>query len=108
MPEANLDLVRPGILLYGVYPYANATHTVEVRPALSWRSRVVYFKVVRAGDPVSYHSTWRSEHPVRVVTVPVGYGDGYLRFSYANSYENLMEAVARIRTWLEENQPAGA
>ena len=41
--------------------------------------RVVYFKVVRAGHPVSYGSTWQSDHPVRIVTVPVGYGDGYFR-----------------------------
>jgi len=79
MPESHLDLVRPGILIYGVYPFAGAPHTVEVSPALSWKSRVVYFKVVPAGSPVSYGSTWQSDHPVRVVTVPVGYGDGYFR-----------------------------
>jgi alanine racemase len=79
LPESHLDLVRPGILLYGVYPFADAPRTVEVVPALSWKSRVVYFKVVQAGSPVSYGSTWSSDHPVRVVTVPVGYGDGYFR-----------------------------
>jgi len=79
MPEARLDMVRPGILLYGVYPFPGAPRTVEVSPALSWRSRVVYFKVVEAGSPVSYGSTWRSDHKVRLVTVPVGYGDGYFR-----------------------------
>ena len=79
LPESHLDLVRPGILLYGVYPSADAPRTVAVEPALSWRSRVVYFKVVEAGSPVSYGATWRSDHPVRVVTVPVGYGDGYFR-----------------------------
>ena len=79
LPESHLDLVRPGILLYGVYPYAGAPRVIEVQPALSWRSRVVYFKVVEAGSPVSYGSTWKSDHPVRVVTIPVGYGDGYFR-----------------------------
>jgi alanine racemase len=77
--ESHLDLVRPGILLYGVYPSAEVAHTIEVRPALSWKSRVVYFKVVQPGHPVSYGSTWQSDHPVRLVTVPVGYGDGYFR-----------------------------
>jgi alanine racemase len=77
--ESHLDLVRPGILLYGVYPSAEVARTIEVRPALSWKSRVVYFKVVQPGHPVSYGSTWQSDHPVRVVTVPVGYGDGYFR-----------------------------
>ena len=50
-----------------------------MKPALSWRSRVVYFKVVEPGSPVSYGSTWKSDHRVRLVTVPVGYGDGYFR-----------------------------
>jgi alanine racemase len=77
--ESHLDLVRPGILLYGVYPSDEVRQTIAVKPALSLRSRVVYFKVVQPGHPVSYGSTWETDHPVRVVTVPVGYGDGYFR-----------------------------
>lgn len=73
------DMVRPGILMYGVYPSAEVKQTVKVEPALSWTSKVVYFKVVQPGHPVSYGSTWESEEPVRVVTLPVGYGDGYFR-----------------------------
>ena len=79
LPESHLDMVRPGILLYGVYPSTEVRRTIAVRPALSWKSRVVYFKVVPPGHPVSYGSTWQTDHPVRVVTVPVGYGDGYFR-----------------------------
>jgi alanine racemase len=79
LPESYLDLVRPGILLYGVYPSAEVRKTIAVRPALAWRSRVVYFKVVKPEHPVSYGSTWQSDHMVRIVTVPVGYGDGYFR-----------------------------
>ena len=79
LPESKLDMVRPGILFYGVYPGPEVPHTVPVQPALAWKSRVVYFKVVQAGHPVSYGSTWQSDHPTRIVTVPVGYGDGYFR-----------------------------
>jgi alanine racemase len=79
LPESYFDLVRPGILLYGVYPSPDVQHTVSVRPALSWKSRVVFFKVVLPGHPVGYGSTWQSDHMVRLVTVPVGYGDGYMR-----------------------------
>jgi alanine racemase len=79
LPESYLDLVRPGILLYGVYPSAEVRRTIDVRPALAWKSRVVYFKVVKPGHPVSYGSTWQSDHLVRVLTIPVGYGDGYFR-----------------------------
>lgn len=79
LPESCLDMVRPGIMLYGVYPSPEVPHTVQVKPALAWKSRVVYFKVVKPGHAVSYGSTWQSDHNVRVVTVPVGYGDGYFR-----------------------------
>jgi alanine racemase len=96
LPESHLDLVRPGILLYGVYPFAGAPRTVEVRPALSWHSRVVFFKVVRAGSPVSYGSTWSSDHPVRMVTVPVGYGDGYFR-----SLSGRAEVILRGRRYAQ-------
>jgi alanine racemase len=79
LPEATFDLVRPGLLLYGVYPAPQAARSIPVHPALSWKSRVVYFKVIQPGHPVGYGSTWQSDHLIRAVTVPVGYGDGYFR-----------------------------
>ena len=78
-PDTRLDLVRPGILLYGVLPDAASQPTVAVRPALSLVSQVVYFKVVRAGGTVSYGATWTAARGTRVVTVPIGYGDGWPR-----------------------------
>ena len=78
-PETYLDLVRPGILLYGVSPGPASHATIDVRPALSLVSQVVYFKVVRAGHPVSYSATWVPETDTRIVTIPIGYGDGYPR-----------------------------
>lgn len=79
LPESWYQAVRPGILCFGVLPSPEVAATVLVRPALRWSSRVVYFKVVRAGSPVSYGSTWAPTRDTRVVTVPVGYGDGYMR-----------------------------
>ena len=79
LPESYLDMVRPGIMLYGVYPSPETARTVTVQPAMAWKSRVVYFKVVKPGHAVSYGSTWQPDHMVRIVTVPVGYGDGYFR-----------------------------
>ena len=89
LPESNFDIVRPGLLLYGVYPAPETTQSVNVQPALSWKSRVVYFKVIQPGHPVGYGSTWESDHMVRAVTVPVGYGDGYFR-SMSNQAEVLI------------------
>jgi len=77
--DSHLDMVRPGLLLYGVYPSREIARTIDVKPALSWKSRVVYFKVVKPGHPVSYGSTWQTDHETRIVTVPTGYGDGYFR-----------------------------
>ncbi|MDH5606387.1 MAG: alanine racemase [Anaerolineae bacterium] len=90
IPEANFDMVRPGILMYGVYPSDEVSHTIQVSPAMKWSSKVVYFKVVKPGHPVSYGSTWEPDHMVRVVTVPVGYGDGYFR-----SMSNKAEVIIR-------------
>ena len=77
--QTHLDMVRPGIVLYGVLPDPASQPTVAVKPVLSLLSQVIYFKVVKAGHPVSYGATWAPAHDTRVVTVPIGYGDGYPR-----------------------------
>jgi len=79
LPEANFDMVRPGIMLFGVYPTKEVNRTVEIKPALTWKSLVVYFKVIKPNHPVGYDSTFTTDHNIRAVTIPVGYGDGYLR-----------------------------
>jgi alanine racemase len=79
LSEANFDMVRPGIMLFGVYPTKEVNKTVEINPALTWKSLVVYFKVIKPGHPVGYDSTFTTDHNIRAVTIPVGYGDGYLR-----------------------------
>ena len=78
-PETWLDMVRPGIALFGVLPDASAQRTLKLRPALSLVSQVVYFKVVKSGHPVSYGATWAPTQDSRVVTIPIGYGDGWPR-----------------------------
>lgn len=90
LPESHLDMVRPGIMLYGVYPSAECVRSVALSPALSWKSKVAYFKVVQPGHPVSYGSSWSCDHAVRMITVPVGYGDGYFR-----ALSNKAEVIVR-------------
>ena len=77
-PESHFDIVRPGLMLYGVYP-VGVSHSVEIAPALTWRSRVAYSKITRPGHPVSYGSLWQPEAETRIVTIPCGYADGYFR-----------------------------
>lgn len=80
MPEAALDLARAGIAMYGLYPSDEVDRsTVELRPALSLHSRIVYIKTVYAGQSVSYGGTFTAQRDMRVATVPLGYGDGYPR-----------------------------
>jgi alanine racemase len=78
-PDTWFDMVRPGIMIYGSYPDATTPRTVDLRPALSWRSRVSFVKDVAKGETVSYGRTWAAPQDTRVATIPVGYGDGYNR-----------------------------
>ena len=78
-PGSYLDLVRPGLMLYGVYPTDTIPRTVGIEPALTWRSTVVLSKPLPAGSPVSYGATWTPDRDTRIVVVPMGYGDGYPR-----------------------------
>jgi len=78
-PGAILDMVRPGIMLYGVYPDQEVRKSIELKPVLSFKTRVVYFKVAVKGTPIGYDHTWLAEKHTRIITLPVGYGDGYFR-----------------------------
>jgi alanine racemase len=78
-PESYLDMVRPGLCLYGVYPDQRMQKAIPLLPTLSLKSRVVFFKVVKKGAGVSYDHTWYAPHDTRVITIPIGYGDGYPR-----------------------------
>ncbi len=79
-PEAHLDMVRPGIMSFGLPACPGGSEILPLRPVLSWKSRVALVKDVPAGFPVSYGGTYVTKRPSRLATVPVGYADGYRRF----------------------------
>lgn len=79
MPELSLELVRPGIGLYGCYPSAEVGRTAELRPILSLKSRVARLKALQPGESVSYGRTWTASRPSTVALVMCGYGDGLRR-----------------------------
>ena len=87
-PEANLNLVRAGITMYGLWPSSEVpTEIVPLRPVMSLRSTVVYIKDVPAGTPVSYGGTFvTTREKTRIATVPAGYGDGYPRALSGKGY----------------------
>ena len=80
-PEANMDLVRAGITLYGLWPSSEVSTTVvPLKPVMSLYSHIVYVKEVGPGVSVSYGGTYTtSRDRTRIATIPVGYGDGYPR-----------------------------
>jgi alanine racemase len=78
-PGSHLDLVRPGIGLYGIEPAPGVGSDLGLRPALAWRSQVSAVKRLEAGEAVSYGHRYRLERDAWIVTVPVGYADGYPR-----------------------------
>lgn len=78
--EAHLDMVRPGLTLYGAYPAgARATGSVDLRPAFRLRARVVRVERLEPGDSVSYGREYVAREPTWVATLPVGHADGYPR-----------------------------
>ena len=79
LPEAHLDAVRCGILLYGLSPSDEAPAPPEFRPVLSWKARIAQVRRLNPGEPVSYGNTWRAPGPRTVAVVPVGYADGFPR-----------------------------
>ena len=80
MPEANMNLVRAGITIYGIYPSDEVEKDiVKLMPAMELKSHITYVKDVPAGVQISYGGTFVTEKETRVATIPVGYADGYPR-----------------------------
>lgn len=80
LPEAHLDLARAGISIYGIYPSDEVEkERVPLKPVMSLKSYISYLKEIRPGDAVSYGGTFVADKPLKVATIPAGYGDGYPR-----------------------------
>ncbi len=80
LPQANLNYVRAGITVYGLYPSDEVEKAkVPLKPALGLKSFVTYVKEIGSGEEISYGGTYVTKRTTRVATIPVGYGDGYPR-----------------------------
>ena len=87
LPEANMDLVRAGITLYGLMPSDEVNpQIIPLKPALSLHSHIVYIKTIHEGQTVSYGSKFVAGKDTRVATIPLGYGDGYPRSLSSKGY----------------------
>ncbi|MCL6591509.1 MAG: alanine racemase [Firmicutes bacterium] len=80
LPRAHLDMVRAGIMIYGLRPSAEVDLArVALRPALSLHARVVFVKRVPAGTGISYGHAYHTKAPATIATLPIGYADGWTR-----------------------------
>lgn len=75
----HLDLVRPGLILYGIAPNLSLKSILNLSPVMSLKAQVVYSKRVLAGMGISYGPIWLAPKDTNIVTIPIGYGDGFTR-----------------------------
>jgi alanine racemase len=93
-PESHFDLVRMGIMIYGLYPHDALRSRCSLRPAMRLVSAVGSVRRIPAGDGVSYGLTYAPERDTTIVTVPIGYADGYSR-SLSNQGDVLIDGRRR-------------
>ena len=79
LKKSHLNLVRPGIVMYGMYPKKSFSRKLQLEPALSLKTRIVFLKRTPAGRSISYGRTYITRKPTVIATLPIGYADGYGR-----------------------------
>ena len=77
--RSHLNIVRPGLILYGMYPKPSFQKMIKLKPALSLKTRIVYIKDTPAGRSISYGRTYITQKQTRIATLPIGYADGFFR-----------------------------
>ena len=83
IPAAHLDMVRSGIITYGLYPSETVKRTIEIKPAMTLKARVAYVKEISAGTSIGYGREFIAKKAAKIATLPLGYADGYIR-AYKN------------------------
>lgn len=78
-PEMQMDMVRAGIILYGLQPSEHMKKYIQLQPAMELKTVISQIKEIRPGMSISYGRTFTSTHNMKIATVPIGYADGYLR-----------------------------
>ncbi|MHB8065239.1 MAG: alanine racemase [Ruminiclostridium sp.] len=79
-PEMHLDMVRPGIILYGMYPSEDVDKTrIDLKPAMTLKANVILVKDIEKNTSISYGRIFTTKETSRIATIPIGYADGYSR-----------------------------
>jgi alanine racemase len=79
LPAAHFTMVRPGLILYGIYPSPHMANQITLRPVLSWTTRILQLKRVPTSSSIGYGRTFVTQRESLIATLPVGYADGYQR-----------------------------
>ena len=90
--RSHLNLVRPGLIIYGMYPKYTFPKLIKLKPAMSLKTKIVYIKDAPAGRSISYGRTYITQKPTKIATLPIGYADGYAR-----NLSNKAEVLVRGR-----------
>ena len=94
--EGYYDMVRAGIILYGYYPDTSLPRTLDLRPAMRIKARVVQVRDVEEGRTVSYGRTYLVKHPIKEAVISIGYADGYLRSGSGNVHISVKGKKASV------------
>jgi len=79
LKTSSLNMVRPGIMLYGMYPHRDLEPFFDLKPVLTFKTKITYLKQVPAGRSISYGRTYITRKKTKIATIPAGYADGYMR-----------------------------
>ena len=85
-PKSHFDMVRTGLCIYGLLPFPGADESINTKPALQWKTKVIFIKNLPPGRAISYGTTFVTDKKSVIATLPVGYGDGYSRFLSNRGY----------------------
>ncbi|MGM0602435.1 MAG: alanine racemase [Bacillota bacterium] len=84
MPELQMDMVRAGIISYGLWPSKEVKRKIDLKAVMSLKSRLAHIKTVERGTPISYGRTYVTDKKSKIGTIPLGYADGYSRLLSSN------------------------
>ena len=100
MPETHLDMVRAGVILYGLWPSDEVEQVISLQPVMKVKARITLVKEQPAGETVSYGRTWAPQKAALLATLPLGYADGYTRLYAGKAFVDLngqkLPVVGRI------------
>ena len=79
IPEAHFDMVRAGVIQYGLWPSSEVSHPITLQPVMKLQAKVVWLKTLHPGESIGYGRQFTAKRECRIATLPIGYADGYIR-----------------------------